>query len=252
MEDDGQQSVAKWVVADGVNVGTKVRVRNFTYNAQNNTYEFIRDGDTQPALVWTPIEQPADSSTRFPGQKPVLPVDPGVDVSPQGARVDELPSFVNDNPDDYILVFPPGSGLPDTYLLFKDPRTIPGVATGYGKPVTGIWLGESTRAQGAPIPSHIADQLRGRQFSSFGRLRAEIWKAIASDIELQEQFTPYNLALMKSGRAPRPKLADQVGGRKVFEIHHAHEIASGGGVYDIDNLRVLPPKQHIEHHRKLQ
>ncbi|MBX8577206.1 S-type pyocin domain-containing protein [Pseudomonas cichorii] len=252
MEDDGQQSVAKWVVADGVNVGTKVRVRNFTYNAQNNTYEFIRDGDTQPALVWTPIEQPADSSTRFPGQKPVLPVDPGVDVSPQGSRVDELPSFVNDDPDDYILVFPPGSGLPDTYLLFKDPRTIPGVATGYGKPVTGIWLGENTRAQGAPIPSHIADQLRGRQFSSFGRLRAEIWKAIASDIELQEQFTPYNIALMKSGRAPRPKLADQVGGRKVFEIHHVHEIANGGGVYDIDNLRVLPPRQHIEHHRKLQ
>ncbi|MEX5576146.1 S-type pyocin domain-containing protein [Pseudomonas lijiangensis] len=252
MADDGQQSVAKWVAADGVKVGTKVRVRNFTYNAQNNTYEFIRDGDTRPALVWTPIQQPADSSTRFPGQKPVLPVDPGVDVSPQGARADELPSFVNDDPDDYILVFPPGSGLPDTYLLFKDPRTIPGVATGYGKPVTGTWLGESTRAQGAPIPSQIADQLRGRQFSSFGRLREEIWKAIARDPELQKQFNPYNLELMRSGRAPQPKQADQVGRRKTFEIHHEHEIANGGGVYDIDNLRVLPPKQHIEHHRRLQ
>ncbi|MCV4342787.1 S-type pyocin domain-containing protein [Pseudomonas capsici] len=252
MEDDGQQSVAKWVSADGVKVGTKVRVRHFTYNAQNNTYEFIRDGDTRPALVWTPIEQPADSSTRFPGQKPVLPVDPGVDVSPQGTRVDELPSFVNDDPDDYILVFPPGSGLPDTYLLFKDPRTIPGVATGYGKPVTGTWLGESTRAQGAPIPSQIADQLRDRQFSSFGRLREEIWKAIASDPELQKQFNPYNLELMKSGRAPQPKQADQVGRRKTFEIHHMHEIANGGGVYDIENLRILPPKQHIEHHRRLQ
>lgn len=252
MEDDGQQSVAKWVAADGVKVGTKVRVRHFTYNAQNNTYEFIRDGDTRPALVWTPIEQPADSSTRFPGQKPVLPVDPGVDVSPQGTRVDELPSFVNDDPDDYILVFPPGSGLPDTYLLFKDPRTIPGVATGYGKPVTGTWLGESTRAQGAPIPSQIADQLRDRQFSSFGRLREEIWKAIASDPELQKQFNPYNLELMTSGRAPQPKQADQVGRRKTFEIHHQHEIANGGSVYDIDNLRVLPPKQHIEHHRRLQ
>ncbi len=252
MEDDGQQSVAKWVAADGVKVGTKVRVRHFTYNAQNNTYEFIRDGDTRPALVWTPIEQPADSSTRFPGQQPVLPVDPGVDVSPQGTRVDELPSFVNDDPDDYILVFPPGSGLPDTYLLFKDPRTIPGVATGYGKPVTGTWLGESTRAQGAPIPSQIADQLRDRQFSSFGRLREEIWKAIASDPELQKQFNPYNLELMTSGRAPQPKQADQVGRRKTFEIHHQHEIANGGSVYDIDNLRVLPPKQHIEHHRRLQ
>ncbi|MBX8607871.1 S-type pyocin domain-containing protein [Pseudomonas capsici] len=252
MEDDGQQSVAKWVAADGVKVGTKVRVRHFTYNVQNNTYEFIRDGDTRPALVWTPIEQPADSSTRFPGQKPVLPVDPGVDVSPQGTRVDELPSFVNDDPDDYILVFPPGSGLPDTYLLFKDPRTIPGVATGYGKPVTGTWLGESTRAQGAPIPSQIADQLRDRQFSSFGRLREEIWKAIASDPVLQGQFSQSNLALMKSGRAPQPKLADQVGRRKTLEIHHKHEIANGGGVYDIDNLRVLPPKQHIEHHRRLQ
>ncbi|MBX8493559.1 S-type pyocin domain-containing protein [Pseudomonas cichorii] len=250
MEDDGQQSVAKWVVADGVNVGTKVRVRNFTYNAQNNTYEFIRDGDTQPALVWTPIEQPADSSTRFPGQKPVLPVDPGVDVSPQGTRVDELPSFVNDNPDDYILVFPPGSGLPDTYLLFKDPRTIPGVATGYGKPVAGIWLGENTRAQGAPIPSQIADQLRGREFSSFDKFREALWETVARSPELKKQFNGRNTLELELKNAPFTKVEDQIGGRKKFEVHHVDEVARGGAVYDIDNMTILTPKQHIQLHKE--
>ncbi|MEN1832076.1 S-type pyocin domain-containing protein [Pseudomonas lijiangensis] len=252
MADDGQQSVAKWAAADGVKVGTKVRVRNFTYNAQNNTYEFIRDGDTRPALVWTPIQQPADSSTRFPGQKPVLPIDPGVDVSPQGARADELPSFVNDDPDDYILVFPPGSGLPDTYLLFKDPRTIPGVATGYGKPVTGTWLGESTRAQGAPIPSQIADQLRGRQFSSFDKFREALWEAVAKSPELKKQFNGRNTLELDLENAPFTRVEDQIGGRRKFEIHHLDEVAKGGAVYDIDNMAILTPRQHIQLHKEKQ
>lgn len=50
-----EDGVAQWVAADGVEVGSKVRVRSFTWNAENNTYEFIRDGETEPALVWTPI-----------------------------------------------------------------------------------------------------------------------------------------------------------------------------------------------------
>lgn len=121
IEEAASQGTPKWVAADGVSVGTKVRVRNFTYNAQNNTYEFIRDGDTTPALVWTPITRPDDSSTSSPGQKPALPADPGVDVSPHDGWIEGLPGFFNDDPDDYILVFPAGSGLPDTYVLFKDP-----------------------------------------------------------------------------------------------------------------------------------
>lgn len=250
VEDIDSQATPKWVEADGVNVGTKVRVRHFAYNAQNNTYEFIRDGDSTPALVWTPIEHPTDSSTSSPGQKPLLPVDPGVSVSPQGAQVEILPGFVNDDPDDYILVFPAGSGLPDTYVLFKSPRHIPGVATGYGKPVTGIWLGESTRAQGAPIPSHIADQLRGRRFSNFDRLREAIWGAVAKDAVLREQFILRSKQELDAGNAPFARKEDHVGSNRKFEIHHMDEIAKGGAVYDIDNLVIMTPKQHVNHHRK--
>ncbi|WP_231906572.1 S-type pyocin domain-containing protein [Pseudomonas sp. StFLB209] len=235
---------------DGVAVGTKVRVRHFTYNAQNKTYEFIRDGDTTPALVWTPIEQPADSSTSFPGQKPLLPADPGTDVSPQEGWLEDLPDFANNDPDDYILVFPPGSGLPDTYILFKDPRDIPGTATGYGKPVTGVWLGETTRGRGVPIPEHIADQLRGRNFSSFRKFREALWAAIANDPDLQKQFTGQNKLEMSQGRAPYARAEDQAGDNKKFEVHHPHEIAHGGAVYDIDNMLIMTPRRHIEHHQR--
>ncbi|RMT92073.1 hypothetical protein ALP37_200134 [Pseudomonas amygdali pv. sesami] len=54
---------------------------------------------------------------------------------------------------------------------------------------------------------------------------------------------------MKAGNAPHPKLEDQVGRHTKFEIHHKEEIANGGAVYDVDNLVIMTPKQHIEHHR---
>ncbi|RMS90851.1 HNH endonuclease:S-type Pyocin [Pseudomonas coronafaciens pv. oryzae] len=78
----GTSGAVRWVAADGVTVGTKVRVRSFTYNAQNNSYEFIRDGESTPALIWTPIARPADSSTSSPVGPPALPVDPGNVVTP--------------------------------------------------------------------------------------------------------------------------------------------------------------------------
>lgn len=250
MVDDGQKPVAKWVATDGVEVGTKVRVRHFTYNTQNKTYEFIRDGDTTPTLVWTPIAQPADSSTHFPGQKPLLPADPGTDVSPQEGWIEDLPGFANDDPDDYILVFPPGSGLPDTYILFKSPRDLPGTATGYGKPVTGTWLGESTSQHGSPIPAHIADQIRGQEFKSFGKFREAVWAAVSRDMDFKNQFKESNHLQMEDGKSPFARKADQVGGRIKFEMHHVTPIAKGGAVYDIDNIVIVTPKRHIQIHKE--
>lgn len=239
----------RWIAADGVKVGTKVRVRTFTHNPQNNTYEFIRDGESIPALIWTPITPSTDSSTVTPVQPPRVPDDPGISVAPVKPEVEVYPANDNADPDDYILISPPGSGLPDTYLLFKDPRSVPGIASGYGAPVSGTWLGAKTQAEGAPIPSHIADALRGERFASFSRLREAIWKAVASDTELSNQFTQRNLDAMQNASAPFSGLIDQVGNRKKFEIHHKHEVAQGGAVYDFDNLVIMTPRQHIEHHR---
>ncbi|KPY88796.1 Pyocin/colicin protein [Pseudomonas syringae pv. spinaceae] len=245
----GTSGAVRWVSADGVTVGTKVRVRSFTYNAQNNSYEFIRDGESTPALIWTPIARPADSSTSSPAGPPALPVDPGNVVTPFVPELEAYPAIDRDDPDDYILISPIDSGLPNTYLLFKDPRSIPGVASGYGEPVTGVWLGDRTRAEGASIPTHIADQLRGRRFGDFASLRKATWIAVADDPELGKQFTQNNLEIMRGGGAPHPKLSDQAGGRTRFEIHHKNYISKGGAVYDIDNLVIMTPRQHIDHHR---
>ena len=43
--------------------------------------------------------------------------------------------------------------LPSPDALFRDRRDDPRVATGVGQVVSGVWLGEAARGEGAPIPS---------------------------------------------------------------------------------------------------
>jgi hypothetical protein len=245
----GTSGAVRWLAADGVTVGTKVRVRSFTYNAQNNSYEFIRDGESTPALIWTPIAQPADSSTSSPAGPPALPVDPGNVVTPFVPELEAYPAIDRDDPDDYILISPIDSGLPDSYLLFKDPRSIPGVASGYGEAVTASWLRGPTASQPAPIPSSVAEKLSGRPFASFAKLREAIWLEVSKDPELSRQLGELNLQELSNKRAPRAPLADRVGKRVKYEIHHKHWVSEGGSVYDLDNLIIMTPKDHIQTHR---
>nr|WP_122341231.1 S-type pyocin domain-containing protein [Pseudomonas caricapapayae] len=248
----GTNGAARWVAADGVKVGTKVRVRTFTYNAQNNSYEFIRDGESTPALIWTPIAQPADSSTSSPSAPPPLPTDPGNVVTPFVPELETYPAIDRDDPDDYILVSPIDSGLPNSYLLFKDPRSIPGVASGYGERVTATWLRGPEASQPTPIPSSIAEKLRGRPFTSFDKLREAIWLEVSKDPALSRHLGELNLQELSNKRAPRAPLADRVGKRVKYEIHHKHWVSEGGSVYDLDNLIIMTPKDHIQTHRENQ
>jgi hypothetical protein len=103
---------------------------------------------------------------------------------------------------------------------------------------------------GAPIPSHIADQLRWKEFRNFHGFREAFWKAVAADAELSRQFSGSNLDRMRDGSAPYPALVDQVGGRKTFELHHEVEISKGGDVYGMDNISVMTPKRHIQLHKR--
>ncbi|WP_331462077.1 S-type pyocin domain-containing protein [Pseudomonas sp. CDFA 610] len=247
---DGERSLAQWTATDGIKLGTKVRVRTFTYNAQNNTYEFIRDGESTPSLIWTPIARPADSSTVSPLRPPALPADPGNTVAPVAPELETYPAIDRNDPDDYILVSPIDSGLPDTYLLFKDPRSIPGVASGYGATVDANWLKNSAKSQGAPIPSSIAEQLRGQKFNSFDGLREAIWLAASKDPELSRHFSFINNREVSKKRAPYALPEDRIGSRVKLEIHHKHWISNGGAVYDLDNLTIMTPKEHIQTHRK--
>ncbi|MEE4691444.1 S-type pyocin domain-containing protein [Pseudomonas alliivorans] len=249
---DGERSLAQWTATDGIKLGTKVRVRTFTYNAQNNTYEFIRDGESTPSLIWTPIARPADSSTVSPLRPPALPADPGTTVAPVAPELETYPAIDRNDPDDYILVSPIDSGLPDTYLLFKDPRSIPGVASGYGATVDANWLKNSAKSQGAPIPSSIAEQLRGQKFNSFDGLREAIWLAASKDPELSRHFSFINNREVLKKRAPYALPEDRIGSRVKLEIHHKHWISNGGAVYDLDNLTIMTPKEHIQTHRKIR
>ncbi len=123
------------------------------------------------------------------------------------------------------------------------------MVTGYGENITGIWLEQAGKGLGAPIPSQIADKLRGREFSSFDAFRKAFWMEVAKDEQLSNQFNGLNLNTMKNGRAPFCKKSDRVGGRVKFEVHHAKEIQFGGEVYDIENLKVTTPRNHINIHK---
>lgn len=244
---DGQSEVFV-VKTDGVTVPSKVRVVAATYDATQKIYTATTADVPPRTLTWTPIVNPGNSSTTSPAEQPAPPVYTGATVTPVEGRIDTFPAVSEASFDDFITVFPAGSGLPPIYTMFRDRREDAGVATGVGQPVSGNWLGAASQGEGTPIPSQIADQLRGKEFKNFREFRETLWKAVANDPELSKQFNPGSLAVMKDGSAAYVRESEQVGGRVKFEIHHKNRIIDGGGVYDIDNLVTVTPKRHIEIH----
>jgi hypothetical protein len=237
------------VMTDGLTVPSKVGVVAATYNAEQNVYTAATSDVPPRTFTWTPVVNPGNSSTTSPAEQPVPPVYTGAAVIPVEGRIDTFPSVSEASFDDFITVFPVDSGLPPVYTMFRDRREDPGVATGFGQPVSGIWLGTASQGEGAPVPSQIADQLRGREFKNFRAFRETFWKAISNDPELAKQFDVGVLATMKKGRAPVAKESEQVGKRVRFELHHKKYISEGGGVYDVDNINAVTPKNHIETHK---
>lgn len=205
-----------------------------------------------PIGTWTPVVPPGSehlgsTTSPIPSIPPVVyPGNPAIPVLPQN---ETFPAVDEGEVGASIPGFPGDMKLPSPDVLFLDRRDDPGVATGFGKSVSGLWLGEAARGEGAPIPAQIADQLRGRTFANFHRFREAFWKAVAADAVLREQFTRTNLDRMRDGSAPYPRTTDQVGGRRTFELHHEVEISKDGAVYGLDNLLVMTPKRHIELHK---
>lgn len=144
-------------------------------------------------------------------------------------------------------MFPPGSGVQPLYIVMNVRKT-PGTASGEGEDIQGVWLIGANSGVGVPIPKEVGDALRGRDFKSFNAFRAAFWKAIA-ETAIVEQFVKQNISRVRSGRAPRAREIDSIGGRMSYELHHLERVSEGGGVYDIDNLRVNTPRNHIDLHR---
>ena len=133
--------------------------------------------------------------------------------------------------------------------MYRSARNMPGTVDGDGQHVDDNWLDGARVGDGAPIPSQIADQLRGKTFSSFDSFRNAFWKAVAADPELSKQFVQHDIERMKRGRAPVADFVESAGKRIKIELHHKTEISKGGDVYNVDNLNALTPKRHIEIHK---
>ncbi|PAU62453.1 hypothetical protein BZL42_06325 [Pseudomonas indica] len=238
------------------------KLRGYAFNTERlgqweqiPVVQFQPQGDRMVAdvsgigLIWTPATDPNDK-----GRIPTLeqaPNTPAILVFPSVEKAGE--TFVNPVlPDDYrdaIVVFPADSGVPPLYVVMNV-RLDPGVVTGQGEVVTGIWLEQASRELGAPIPAQIADRLRGKAFSSFDAFRAEFWRTVADDAELSGQFNADNLERMQIGRAPLARYRDTRGGRKSFELHHVERVSDGGEIYNVDNVRVVTPHRHIKIHQE--
>lgn len=149
---------------------------------------------------------------------------------------------------DIVLVFPAETGMGSLYIMLQSGRDLPGKVEGKGTSVTGTWLAGAGKDLGSAIPSQIADKLRGKEFDSFDKFREAFWMEVAKDPALAKQFKKANLGNLKNGKAPAPRETEQVGGRIKYELHHVKPISQGGEVYNIDNIRVVTPKRHIEIH----
>ncbi|WP_434768237.1 S-type pyocin domain-containing protein [Pseudomonas triticicola] len=236
----------------GTKLPSGVRVIAAGYNAGDNTYSAPLTDVPPTTAVWTPAVTPSDSSTLFPIENPAPPRYIGGNLVPIEGRIDTYPGRGNIRFDDFILVFPSESGVPPQYVMFRDPRNDPGVASGFGEPVAGGWLEAAMQGEGAAIPSSIADQLRGKQFNSFRAFRETFWKAVSADVELAMWFDPNSLSAMSKGRSAFVRAGERVGKRVKFELHHVSSLSDGGQLYDIDNLRLLTPKQHLAVHKGVE
>jgi hypothetical protein len=218
-------------------------------------------GYTLPAIAGVPGQTILVSPSDAPGidgplglagpvPLPELIVHTGGQASaPQDVTVTTTPVTDDLDFNDIILIFPTDSGLKPLYVMLRSPRNMPGTADGNGQHVGDNWLGGAATGDGAPIPSQIADKLRGREFGSFDSFRRALWKEVAADPELSKQFGTDDLERMKLGRAPTVRFRESVGKRIKVELHHHVEISKGGDVYNIDNLKALTPKRHIEIHK---
>jgi hypothetical protein len=205
-----------------------------------------------PANTWKPLVPPG-SELLGSTISPIPPVVPGIypgspDV-PVLPEKETYPAVDEGELGASVPGFPGDMELPSPDVLFLDRRDDPGVAIGVGQAVSGIWLGDATRGEGAPVPLQIADQLRGKEFANFHRFREAFWRAVAADSTLRAQFNSSNLRFMRKGRAPFPRASDKYGGRVKFELHHQLEVGKGGAVYDMENIVVMTPERHVFVHK---
>ena len=210
--------------------------------------EQVADFGDGVTLIWTPAVDPSATSGIPPLEGGLQA--PQIWIYPPTEQTDNLIVNPIHPPEykDFILVFPVGAGVRPLYVVMNV-RLDPGTVTGLGEDISGIWLSGAGVGLGVPVPARVADRLRGKSFTSFDKFRKAFWMAVVNDPELSSQFSLKNIDRMRDGFAPTARYADAVGKRKVFELHHVEWISEGGKVYDVDNMRVNTPRNHLAIHR---
>ena len=241
-----QQLTAGTINAYGFYTGRKPEWENArVVEATRRGEQFVADLGQGIEVIWTPAADPNELGIPALEGAPQLPA---IWVYPPTEQADK--ALVNPvHPPDYqdAIIWFPATDIPPIYVVLSV-RNQPGVVTGQGEDVTGIWLAGAGVGLGSPVPAQIADKLRDREFSSFDDFREAFWTEVAADPELSSQFSAANRRVMRGGSSPFVQDAEAVGGRKVHELHHIDRIVDGGAVYDVDNLRVTTPKNHIKIH----
>ncbi|ELA8118017.1 S-type pyocin domain-containing protein [Vibrio parahaemolyticus] len=247
-DENGKQQVVGIKTGEGSAYGERVAKREAVQQGQH----FVAELDNGITITWTP-----DGSTNVLTPDTVLPENDELDVHniwvrPIEEHQQEIGTalYPEEELAEYIVTFPADTGISPLYLVFrKTARDESGVVTGTGEDTMGIWLEKASEGLGSPVPSQIADKLRDKEFSSFDSFRKAFWIEVSEDSVLARQFIPANIKRMKDGKAPRARFKDTVGGRRSFELHHLKEIQHGGDVYNVDNMRVNTPKNHINIHK---
>lgn len=226
-----------------------VRVRKMQWDNTRQVYTFTTEEENPVTIIWTPDHSGVNTPSNTGNQtSPRLPGTIFVNPLPEDTRITTTttPAPYEKSFADYILILPV-SDIPPIYIYIRNNS---GQVTGKGQKVTGTWLTDAGQGNGSPIPSQIADKLRDRTFSHFDGFREAFWREVSKDVELSKQFKNFNQTNIQKGNSPFSRKNDIVGGRKRYEIHHIKPISQGGDVYDIDNMRVMTPKHHIDTHSK--
>ena len=217
--------------------------------AESRGEQLVADFGGGIEIIWTPAADP-NAVLGIPALEGVT-LKPAVWVYPPGEKADQIlinPAYPPDY-QDAIIWFPSQPQIAPIYLSLSVRRGEPGVVSGVGEDVPGAWLDHARAGLGAPIPTSVADTLRGRKFSSFDSFRRAFWVAVSRERSLAGQFSEDSLSRMQDGKAPRAREGDMVGKRQTHNLHHVDAISEGGEVYNVDNLRISTPKNHIDLHK---
>ena len=228
-----------------------VRVRKMEYDSSAQAYTFTTEEEPRITIVWTPDHTDEKGPWNTGNQtRPVLPNPVIVDPLPDNTGITATTSPATEEKSfaDYILILP----FPDLPPIYIYLRHNPGQVTGKGQKVSGIWLSVANVGSGSPVPSQIADRLRGLTFANFDQFRKAFWLEVSKDPELSKQFRGSNQVHIRKGNSPFIRDAERAGGRERYEIHHIVPISQGGDVFNVDNMGITTPKRHIEIHSTWQ